>query len=81
MDTRHQIMKAATYLIAHKGFKATSIREIGMLSSVNLAMIYYYFNNKSNLFDSILHDGTQKIMEKMQRILTGRQTEIKKYSL
>jgi len=71
-------MKAAVHLIAQKGFAATSIREIAMMASVNLSMINYYFSSKERLFDSILQDGIQKIMEKIQSILIGRQTEIEK---
>ncbi|WP_345230991.1 TetR/AcrR family transcriptional regulator [Olivibacter ginsenosidimutans] len=71
-------MKAAIHLIAQKGFAATSIREIAMMASVNLSMINYYFSSKNRLLDSILQEGIQKIMEKIQSILTGRQAELEK---
>lgn len=54
MSAREDILKAAENLFGEVGFDATTTREITRLSGVNKALMYYYFDSKDALLDSIL---------------------------
>ena len=53
-DSRAAILEAATQLFALQGLEATSIKAIGQQAGVNPALIYYYFADKSALYDAVL---------------------------
>lgn len=53
-EARERILKAAAELFAQKGFDGTRISEIAELAEVNKALIYYYFENKQAILDSLL---------------------------
>lgn len=50
-STRQRIMLEAGPIFASKGFRATTVREICDLASVNLASINYYFGDKRQLYN------------------------------
>ena len=52
-DTRGHILDAATELFAHKGYDATSIRDIAELAKVAPGLIHHHFGNKSTLLLSV----------------------------
>jgi AcrR family transcriptional regulator len=52
--TRPAILAAARKVFARRGFDRTSIRDIADSARVNTAMIYYHFQDKADLFRSIL---------------------------
>jgi len=64
MDTRRDILSAARTVFALKGFAGTSVREVAEAARVNKAMIYYYFQNKVDLYRAVLSDS----FEAMQNI-------------
>ena len=47
---RARILEAAIKIFAQKGYKGTTIRALGRSAKVNSALIYYYYENKHNLF-------------------------------
>jgi TetR/AcrR family transcriptional regulator len=47
---RARILEAAVKIFAQKGYKGTTIRALGRTAKVNSALIYYYYENKHNLF-------------------------------
>ena len=47
--TQSRILSAAEHLFAKKGFDKTTLRQIAQESGANVAMVYYYFNNKEVL--------------------------------
>lgn len=61
-DVKHRIMDAAGQLFADKGFDATSISDITDVAGVGRALIYYYFKDKRDLYNAILHDGGERIL-------------------
>ncbi len=61
-DVRLRIMEAAEELFASKGFAAASISDISAAADVNRALIYYYFKDKQDLYNSILRDGEQSML-------------------
>jgi AcrR family transcriptional regulator len=61
--TRSSIMKAATQLLADKGYQATSVRDIVAKAHVNQAAINYHFNGKDGLYLELLKTGFEKLTE------------------
>lgn len=55
-DSRAAILAAAAGLFAESGRSATTIKEIGLRAGVNPALIYYYFADKSALYDAVVSE-------------------------
>ncbi|MBU1670722.1 MAG: TetR/AcrR family transcriptional regulator [Actinobacteria bacterium] len=55
--TRRDILEAATKLFAEKGVAESSIRDIARLSGQNTGMIYYYFEDKQDLFMAVMMEA------------------------
>lgn len=51
---RERILDEAEARFAHKGYAATSVREIADAVDVNPAMIHYYFGNKHDLLRHVM---------------------------
>lgn len=64
-NTKVSILRAAAKLFALNGFDATSVREIGKNSGVNIAMIYYYFQTKEGLYQEILEDACKALSQSL----------------
>jgi TetR/AcrR family transcriptional regulator len=47
---RARILEAAIKTFAQKGYKGATIRALGRAARVNSALLYYYYENKHNLF-------------------------------
>jgi|GEM_PF-1833658 len=60
------LIAEAERIFADKGFHATSIRDIACATDSNVAMIYYYFRNKEDLYLQILDDTFRKMSECIQ---------------
>jgi AcrR family transcriptional regulator len=54
-DRRDQILDAAEALFAQQGFHGITVREVTSKAEVDVALVYYYFANKMDLFDAVLH--------------------------
>lgn len=52
-NTKTRIIDAAGPIFAHKGFAATTVREICSAAKVNQAAINYYFGSKENLYKEV----------------------------
>lgn len=60
-DVRERIFASALRHFSHKGFAATSLREISEDAQTTKPMIYYYFGSKEGLYASIVRE----ILEEM----------------
>ncbi len=56
------ILKAAGEEFAAKGFEAASINRIIQDSGMSKGSVYYYFEDKGDLFATVVERGTQRIM-------------------
>jgi len=63
MDTRADILAAARRVFALRGFSGTSVREVAEAARVNKAMIYYYFEDKVDLYRAVLSDSFNAMQE------------------
>ena len=53
--TKENILKAAVKIFARKGYKATTLREIGLVAgAANLSAVAYHFKGKENLYKAVL---------------------------
>lgn len=53
MDTQQKILNSAKELFIKKGFKGTSISEIGKIAEVTPSLIYHYFGSKEGLWKAV----------------------------
>jgi len=51
---KRAVLEAAIAVFAEKGLEGATIRLIGRKAGVNSALIYYYFENKRNLFEEAI---------------------------
>jgi len=62
-STKEKIIKNAMLLFSEKGFDGTSVDDIAKRSSINKAMIFYYFKSKSGLYEIIMSELFESIYE------------------
>jgi len=62
-DKQEAILQAAGEEFAEKGFEAASINRIIKKSGMSKGSVYYYFEDKADLFATTLEKSTQRIME------------------
>jgi AcrR family transcriptional regulator len=55
--TRRAILKAATAEFAQNGLAGARVDKIADVSGVNKRMLYYYFNNKDDLYLAVLEEA------------------------
>ena len=70
-DPKQQILDAAIYLFARKGFSATGVREIARRAHSNIAMISYYFGSKRGILEAALDTFFQRYREVAEQSLEG----------
>jgi len=58
--TREKILIAARDVFVERGYDGARMHEIAARADVNKAMIYYYYNSKDALFESILKDSFKR---------------------
>ncbi len=62
MSKKDDILQAATRLLAAKGYKEASMAELAKATGVAQGTIFYHFNNKEELFLSILEKFKEDII-------------------
>ena len=62
-NKQEAILQAAGEEFAQKGFEAASINRIIKKSGMSKGSVYYYFEDKADLFATTLERSTQRIME------------------
>ncbi|HDS1679033.1 TPA: CerR family C-terminal domain-containing protein [Pseudomonas putida] len=60
--TRKQILQAAGELLATHGYAETTNKAIATLAQVDLASINYHFGNRSGLYQSVLAEAHQRLI-------------------
>src|SRR5690348_15577396 len=75
-ETRLRIFAATRQLIAKKGRRGTTTREIAELAGVNEATIFRHFGNKDALIEAcVLHYCPANVLEELLPSLTGEVAE------
>jgi AcrR family transcriptional regulator len=63
---KEAILKAAANLFAEKGFNETSMAELAKVTGVAQGTIFYHFNNKEELFLTVLDDFKTSIAREFE---------------
>lgn len=56
LSAKDRILHAARAEFARRGYSGARIEEIAKKAKANKAMIHYYYNNKDNLYDTVLQE-------------------------
>jgi len=59
------ILRAAGEEFAEKGFQSASINRIILKSGMSKGSVYYYFEDKADLFATVMERGTQRLLLEM----------------
>ncbi|MGH7507118.1 MAG: TetR/AcrR family transcriptional regulator [Longimicrobiales bacterium] len=63
--TRERIVATARRVFAERGYDGASIREITAGAEVNLGAVTYHFGSKHALYEAVLEDAFQPLVERM----------------
>jgi len=80
--TKARIIQESRMLFSKKGFDATTIDDIARASDVNKALIYYYFKNKSGLYNEVmsgLFDAIYSEVKKRESSTDSATKELQKF--
>lgn len=72
--TRRNILEAAVKLYAEKGVDGASIRDVANEAGENMGLVYYYFDDKEDLFNTALADAVMSAISgilKQEAITSG----------
>ncbi|RJQ66514.1 MAG: TetR/AcrR family transcriptional regulator [Desulfobacteraceae bacterium] len=75
MSKKAEILRAATHLLAVKGYKEASVAELANLTDVAQGTIFYHYKNKEELFLAILKSFQQDIIAEFTRYRDEHQFE------
>lgn len=62
------LMSAALDLFAERNFASVTIKDIANVAGVNTALIYYYFNNKTDLFQKTIENAVANAFAGIERV-------------
>src|SRR5262245_52609914 len=78
-DRRQDILKAAMQLVAKKGFRGTTTRDLATQAEVNEAIIFRHFKNKEELYSAILEhkacEDRDARIEELERLANANADE------
>jgi AcrR family transcriptional regulator len=74
IDTKSKIIAVAQELFGEKGFDGASVREIAQKADVNISAINYHFQNKENLYFSVMHEAHLWLAEEMKVMSESKET-------
>ncbi|MEX0782556.1 MAG: TetR/AcrR family transcriptional regulator [Dehalococcoidia bacterium] len=70
-DVRDRIFQSALRHFSHKGYAATSLREVSEDAGTTKPMIYYYFGSKEGLYGNIVRDILEEMADAIRSYLPG----------
>jgi len=68
MTTKKAIITAATDCLALKGYEGASMRDVAAAAHVQTSQIYYYFSDKSELFEAVFRQIIQNLRDDIEPI-------------
>jgi len=71
-STRNRLADCALTLFAAKGYEGTSVREIIEAAGVTRPVLYYYFQNKADLFCYLVETQFERSFAGMDEVIEGR---------
>ncbi len=73
---KNAIQQAALSIFSRKGYSGTSIQEIADKVGINKATLYFYFENKAELYLSILKDHTASYVDGVRTAVESNSDQI-----
>jgi TetR/AcrR family fatty acid metabolism transcriptional regulator len=70
-DRESAIFEAALKTIKRKGFHKARMSDIAKEAGISYGLVYHYFRNKEDLFDSILHRWWEGLFRLLADVRTG----------
>ncbi len=67
-ETRTEIIDAAMELFANKGYHETTMSDVVEASNTSKGTVYYYFDNKQELFETMINDVISRLYNSFERI-------------
>lgn len=83
-DTEHmntaetKLLESALTLFSEKGYEGTSIREIIESAGVTRPVLYYYFENKEDLFKRIVEKNYAELISVIEKIIRQEKSSKKR---
>ena len=68
---KEAICRVATRLFVEKGFEKTSIRDIAEAGNMNSSGLYYYFEDKADLYGAVMDDVLDRIGRRVRAVSRG----------
>lgn len=69
LPAKESIRAVAAELFAHKGYAATSTREICERAGITKPVLYYHFGNKAQLYEDLVFDAFNEMQKGLRRAL------------
>lgn len=63
-----QIIAAAYQLLGHKGYDATTIKEIARAADVAPGLVHYYFASKDDLLLAVLQEAAKRYVAEVEKV-------------
>lgn len=73
MSKKDEILKAATWLFANKGFKETSMSEVAAMTGTAGSNIFYHYKTKEEIFLAILKSAKEELLLEFERFIQEHQ--------
>jgi AcrR family transcriptional regulator len=70
-QTRRQLLDIARRLFAEHGFAGTGTEEVVRQAGVTRGALYYHFRDKRDLFQAVVEDLQQQILDRVQQAAAG----------
>ena len=74
-ETKIKLLQAAAEEFSTKGFEASSLRQICQKAGVTTGALYFFFNNKEDLFKDILNSFTAPMIDTINKHYQSEETE------
>lgn len=65
-EKREDILLAAESVFAERGFKGTTVREVAQKAGIANSLIFYYFKNKSVLYEAVFQNFFEQLEDLIQ---------------
>src|SRR5262249_47531758 len=72
-ETRRALLAATQRLMLEEGYAAVSSRRVAAEAGVNVALVYYYFDNMDELFIALYRHGAERNLERVEQALEDPQ--------
>lgn len=70
LQRRADLVKAAAAIFRSKGFRGTRLKDVAEAIGLDRATVYYYISGKDELFQIIIAEGVQHMVDEAEKLVT-----------